>query len=295
MSRELRKIGFYSIQLQDKDDDKNVYPVEDLKKIITYILGLAKKDRKKEIEKSNKFYFLKSIKNTKTSQNIIFESAKYNHRPPLVDKDSLSERNNPKTISEGELEKTHVSLKYLKNEIVVVLEERKAGVTLHQITAYFIDFAKRFFQSKNPSENLPYYFKIQVVGKDNFLEALKKLKRAIKLDVFLNKKVLGSEFLKYANKTQDVKEKMLLTIKAKRSKSLKELVKQFFEQLGAEKTKIEKIRVLGATPEGNKILLDTDLIKKIEYIETELEKSTGIVNSKELFQKLNNLLENYNE
>ena len=77
-------------------------------------------------------------------------------------------------------------------------------------------------------------------------------------------------------------------------KSLKDLVKQFLNELGVERTEIKKIRVMGISEEGNKVLLDTDIIKKVEYIETELEKSTGIVKSNELFYRLNEILRSYN-
>lgn len=295
MSRELRKIGFYSIKLQDKERKDLTYSTEKLKEIINFIMNLSKEKRKVDIEKTNKFYFLKQVENKNSIQNIIFESAKYNHRPPLIDKETLNERDNPKKLTEGELEKTHVALKYKKEEIIVVLEERKAGVTIHQIISYFYNFAKMYYQSKNPPEELLYYFSIGVIPKGEFLAELKKLSRAIRLEVFLNKQLLGSEFLKYANKTEEVKDEIILTIKAQRMMSLKELAKQFFNEFGVRKAEIKKIRVIGISEEGNKVLLDTDIIKKVEYIETELERSTGVVRSNELFYKLNEILRSYND
>lgn len=295
MSQDKRKIGFYSIKLQDKENKKLQYSTKELKEIIKNILSLNKNDRKKVIEKTNKFYFLKEMSEKGAIQNLVFESAKYNHRPPLIDKDTLNERDNPKTLNEGELEKTHISLKYLKDEIVVVLEERKSGLTLHQIIAYFLHYAERYYSSKNPSEKLLFYFSIQVIGKHNFLDELKKLERAINLEVYLDKKLMGSEFLTYANKTEEAKDDIILKIKAKRNLSLIELAKQFFDKLGVEKEEIKKIRVLGTSEDGNKILLDTDLIRKIEYIETNLEKSTGTVKSEELFEQLNKILKGYND
>lgn len=288
MSQPLRKIGFYSIKLCDKGDESKIHSPEELKRIIKSIGGLSKNARRMDIGNTNKFYFLKDIKTKTDIQNIIFESAKYNHRPPLIDKDTLDERDSPKKLTEGELEKTHLALRYLNDEIVALLEERKSGLTIHRITEYIDTFGQN--HSLTPSQELPFHLRVSVIGKKDFLSHIEKLRRAIQLDASLSKQLLGSEFLEYADKTEEAKETMTLTIKAQRNKSLKELIKQFLKRHLEDKTKIKKIRVTGISEEGTKVVFDTDIIRKLESVPAEIDTTTGVVESDKLFNELNKVL-----
>ncbi len=286
MSTSKRKIGFYSLRiLNPKKDGKEVKPII-LKHLIDAILKLNKLERILDVKRSNKFHLLTFHSNKYNFHNIIFSSAKYYHRPPLIDKDTAGLRDNPKQLSEGELEHTHISLKYSSDEIILLLEERSVGISIGKIVFYF----NQYFRKILNDEHNTYVIDYSIIPKGNFLQELDKLKRVRFGQIYTDKLILGSEFLNFAKRTETVQENVQIIIKAKRGHSIKETIKIIARKFYAENEKISKIRIYGNSKEGNQVLLDTDIVKMIEYIDVDPDSSTGIVNSDEIFISLNSIL-----
>lgn len=76
-------------------------------------------------------------------------SAKYNHRPPLINKDTASRRDNPKALSEGEEERTHMVFKYMGDEIVALIEEHKYGISINAVAKYLSHYADLYYESED--------------------------------------------------------------------------------------------------------------------------------------------------
>ena len=88
---------------------------------------------------------------------ILFKSAKHGTRKPLINRNTANERDNPKTLEEGEVEKVHLVLKYTKNETTVFLEKNRDELSMQNIIDYF-----NYFQRKLNHErgyNRDYHFK----------------------------------------------------------------------------------------------------------------------------------------
>lgn len=286
MSINKRKIGFYSLQIREIKTDRIVDPTI-LKNIIISIAGLPKNQRILEFKSKNKFHMLFSQKFDINNHNIIFASAKYNHRPPLIDKNTAGLRDNPKFIYEGEQENTHIALKYLKDEIVLLLEERTVGITIKNLAYYLSYFLNRI----NSANNSKYQIEYSLIPKEDFQKEFEKLKKVKVCEVHVTKQILGSEFLDFAERTETIKNDIVITIKPIKGMSIKNpssnIVKKYF---GKDK-KINKIRILGESKSGNKVLLDTEVIKMIEYVEVDINEVTGIINSDNIFPKINNILD----
>ncbi|MBI9069954.1 MAG: hypothetical protein JEY94_00050 [Melioribacteraceae bacterium] len=289
MSTSKRKIGFYSIKIERQTNESSNIDSKVISTLIKEINKLDENERIYDIKKSNKFHFLNSQTKNKNIINIVFASAKYHHRPPLIDKDTGDRRDNPKSLTEGELESTHISLKILDDEIVVLMEERQVGVAIGSFVSYLKIYINRLLKTKKTSYTLSY----SVIPKGNFLEELEKLKRIRLGNIYVEKQLLGSEYLNYSNRLEQVQDDLILTIKAKRNRSIKDNIREFSNLFFTEGERISKIRVYGESEEGNKILLDTDLVKMIEYLEAEVDDTTGIVDSATIFLKLNKILKGY--
>jgi hypothetical protein len=64
--------------------------------------------------------------------------------------------------------------------------------------------------------------------------------------------------------------------------------------LGIEK-KIHRIRVEGTGENGRDAVLDTDFIKRVEYLDADIEDETGVVNTADFFLKLNPLIADFSD
>lgn len=295
MSIQKRKVGFYSLRLKDiKNEDNHLDPTC-LHAVINYIDSLPKLDRFYDISSSNKFHVLTSVFPIDTNlgiQNLIFASAKYNHRPPLINKDTAQERESPKELMEGELENTHLALKFLQDEIILITEERKAGISINTVISYLMHYSVNYCNKNN--NKLDFKIEWTIIPKGDFLHELKKLERVRFGHIFTDKQLLGSEYLNFSGSTDQIEDELYITIKAKKKRSIKSVIEDFFRRFSTNNSLIKKIRVYGYTKEGNQIMLDTDIIKRVEYVNAELNKITGIVDSDNLFKMFVEILAGYN-
>ncbi len=286
MSISKRKIGFYSLKIEKISDEATEESPTILRDLISKILKVDEIDRIYDIKRSNKFHLLKSSAKNGTAYNLVFESAKYYHRPPLVDKDTALSRDNPKELTEGELENTHIALKYNKDEIILLLEERTVGISIGVLVTYFNLFFNRLMKDEDKSYRMDY----SIIPKGDFLKELEKLERVRFGNIYVDKQIIGSEFLNFSNRIETLQDEIVLTIKAKKKHSMKDTIRTIANKFFAQDSRISKIRVYGFSKEGNQVLLDTDIVKMIEYVEVDLDSATGIVDSKEIFHKLNGII-----
>lgn len=288
MSVSNRKVGLYYFDFIDKNENKLN---ED--KLIEYFNGLldfinAKdyEDKIIEISTSNRFYFVESINKVKTKIDIVFKSAKIGHRPPLIKKDTGEERENPKLLDEGESEKTHLTIKYKDDEIIVALEERKVGITIGQIVKYLNDF-----NIQNPVEE-HYSINLNIIPYSGFIEHLNDFERITIGKIEMDKQYLGSEYLELADFGNTIQENITVTIKANRRNSIiPDSINKLYSKYKQNDTKVKRIRIQGYTSEKTKIQLDTESLKKIEHIEANIDDLTGLVDTNDVFEKLNIILQ----
>ena len=97
-------------QASDQNDETPYYEIEN---VLDYILSIKRLRNKFYDLKDNKFCYIDSVtKEVLPDEDIIiytgvFESARDEFRPNLVDKKTGEKRSNPKAISEGDIERTH--------------------------------------------------------------------------------------------------------------------------------------------------------------------------------------------
>ncbi|HMN16344.1 MAG TPA: hypothetical protein PKD03_01900 [Ignavibacteriaceae bacterium] len=287
MSRDKRKIGFYALSLTRNDA---IVETVELENLIKHIMSLPVTERIYDLVGSNKFHILHSV-NTKIKNiyNLIFLSAKYNHRPPLINKTNADERENPKLLNEGEKEKTHLSIKFIRDEVIAILEERQVGISMNQIKNYFIKFLQSYLEANPTTEKFKFDF--HIIPKENFLKELNNLKRVTIGNIYLEKNVLKSEFAELADRNgSEIQDDIILTVKAKPKHNSIQVIRGFYTRFTKNPQRIKKIRVIGYSEDGNQVVLDTEVMKKIEYVVIDLDEETRTVNSESLFHKFNEVL-----
>jgi len=213
-----------------------------------------------------------------------FISAKINHKPPLIDKQTLSRRDNPKQDTEGEEERTHFAMKIdeSSNEIILLLESRNVGITENVILKYI----KKLLYNNNIEYNY------SIMARDEFLDELDELYQVKACDIFVQKQIIGSESLNFADISDNMQEELKIEIKAKRKKSIKDSAKEIAQKfLAGTEERIKRIKVFGLDNNKNPVIINTTEAQLDAFVNVELDEITKIVKSNDILPKMKNLLE----
>ncbi|MFN5516057.1 MAG: hypothetical protein ACK5CA_15290 [Cyanobacteriota bacterium] len=289
-----RKIGFYSLQVVSRSDAGNVFSAFRLREVVNYIVTLAREDRRWDAT-DRKFFFLSDADVSPNNPNIetwIFKGAEHGYRPPLLNSNTLQERDNPRQIDEGDMVKTHLGLCYYEDEIILVLEEIKSGININRISRYLESFAGGFYHLSG--NNLDFKIRYSSIPKENFLEELQKLRRVRLGYVSVSRQLLGSEFLNFSDRIHEIKKEINIEIKANRMGSILEPITDIYNRFAVSNQEIKKIRVYGLDENDHEILLDTEIIKRIQHIELQTNILTGEIDSQEMIDHILHILLLYN-
>jgi len=262
--------------------------------VLAYIKKQARKKRFQDIQ-GDKFCFLENYTEVTTGNRTIvkgfFKSARNQFRPNIINRTTGKERENPKLITEGDIEKTHFAILIDKDqkEVFLIREYNYYGLTMNNIMDYLSKFNRNYLEFKDLPKN--YTLRNYSIAKDGFLEALRSLRSAKIADVYFDKKLLGSEALNFSNRTISLKNELKLTIGATRGESLKETAIDLFNNLNSGRSDISKIRVGGQDQLGNEVIIDTSFMNKIEFLRIDRNPLTGELNSTQIYSGFQNILE----
>ncbi|MCD8401399.1 hypothetical protein G1K66_12410 [Tenacibaculum finnmarkense] len=281
MTRKKRKITFYYITTEEGENTKEVF-----NSVLTYIKNLESLKKRKNIV-GNKFGFLYSIKSNENNDKhkLIFKSATNKYRPPLLNKETVIERESPKTIDEGETYKTHIVTKIINGDFILISEKYRDGLTIKQIIKYLNYFALNL--------ELP-LFNFEIIAKDDFLEELDNLERVISAEVFVDKQLLGSDALNYSERTNSVKHDVVINVKAKNRESIRDFARDTFAKLNGAEQVINRIRITGKNYDNNIVMLNTNIIERQEWVNPEYNDVTGEIITSEIIRDMENVINNFN-
>jgi len=282
-----RKIGFYFILF--KKGDLELPAWNPILTICNYLITLEKSIRKKDLE-GNKFGFISEI----TSEgddlaSILFKSARHSYRAPLLDRNTVEERENPKTMDEGEQMKTHIVLKKIDESPIALIESGNNLMTGKNIIDY-LNFGISIYNSNiEDSEKLDGVFSIEMMPRDDFREVLESMSRVTCASIFIDKNILGSDVLNYTEPSETIQDDVVLQIKANRKKSILDSLYRIVDKYNGNNSNIRRIRVVGRTDNNNETIIDTGFIVKKEFVEVTQNSDTGEFSSIEMFQSIKEL------
>ena len=282
-----RKINFNWLHLSSMVEDDEVFTNvgSNLLALLSYISALPKVQRKYNLTK-DKFCFIENFRFEENSQcvELLFKSAKHSYRAPLLDKNTVEARENPKRIEEGEQQKTHVLLKFIENDAIAFLETGLNLMTMSNIVEYLNSFTVQY--NNSAEEEIVGMFSFDMMPREDFREVLDSMSRVVCAELFINKSLLGSDALNFCNITEDIQENMVLSLKSEKKKSIKNSLYQVISHFSGANSKINRIRVRGKMPNNNDSIIDTSFIIKKEYIEVEQNEDTGEFNTQSMFAQL---------
>lgn len=273
-SSKERKIVFN--YLQSTQENHNTY--DSFVELVKCISEKEKINRKYEINKI-KFALIDSITFDKRNQiyNIVFKSASTDSRPPLIDKQTIKERENPKTLEEGDANKTHVCCKKKNNSVLFLIEKHTKGVSEKQIIDYFNYFAA-------PLANVCRY-RFDKVVKPDFLKELKSMSRVAEIQFKVQKQILGSLAMNTNNRLMNVDENVVIKAVAERNKSIQHLGEHIYKLATQKEPKVTQVVITGK--KGDRLVkLNTEAIEKEEWINVEYDSATGQVSTLDILNKM---------
>lgn len=291
MSTQKRKISYWSIDFLSGDD--HYFDPDIFCRFMTYLQNIKGKNRLIRNERQNKAIALESIyeENRKGLRlyKVIFKSCKYNHSPDYMSSIDGSERPTEKLLTEGDKELTHMCFRIDENEAYTVFEERRNGVSIGGVVAYLNEFLKKFINENDDLEE-DFYLWSSIIPPDDFLTALGKTKRISSIELFIQKKILGTGYLELMDDDINFQEDLIILTKAKPRKSLaRRTVENVFTKLTSGGTEINRIRVRGKDINKMNVTIDSLNGKKVDEVTVNLQKN-GIVDSDSMFSQFEKLL-----
>ncbi|AHM59214.1 hypothetical protein D770_04735 [Flammeovirgaceae bacterium 311] len=267
------------IQRRDGSQTYTVEPAHVIQNILRYINGLPLADISYDLSGA-KYCRLSLLEDH--DEGILFcclRSAKRGFRPPLWDRQTGEERDNPKNLSEGEVNKTHFAIRYRADEVLVAMEDNRSGVSMRQLVEYIWFFAHQYHASLEDGSSANYQIEFSTLAKDNFIEEIERLNRVISFELLVDKQILGTEALNFSNRTDSVKEDVTITVKAERSQSIKDTAIDAYRRFAGQDTRIHKVKAIGRNRDNNSVVVDTSFIEKVEFLEVNKDEQTGEINT----------------
>lgn len=273
------QIAYYIIEY--KYDDNTTGNLADmLSRTLTYINGLDRVQRKRnDFSNPDKFAYLSSNSNVNNVFKVILKSASHSYRAPLIHRDTLSERQNPKQMEEGEQIKTHIIID--ANSGYVTKDTMQRGVAMNAFICYLNSFLNNVHNNDEPKGKFEY----SDVPSDDFRDEIDSLDRASLAEITTDKQILGSPALRYNGRMEEVHEDVSITIKAKRGGSIKERVLSTILP-SFNNNRIRRVKIKGKDEFGNNHTLDSLNLLKKTYVEVIKDENTGEFESDSMFTQL---------
>lgn len=289
-----RKISFNYIFLKEGDVENPIQ--EPLCRLLDYLCQLSRIERKQDIS-SEKFAFIDSYSEEVIEgcvvRTLLFKSARHSYRAPLLNRNTVVARENPKTMEEGEQMKTHALIKFKDGDAILFLETGNNLLSCQNIIDYLNKSLLLYNSQFSEEEKIMGKFCFDMIARDDFREVLWNMNRVVGAEIFVDKSILGSDMLNYATPTEEMKENIVVSIKAERNKSIAAALYQIVDHFNGAQSQIKRIRVRGKLPNGNDCLIDTGFIVKKEYVEVLQDKDTGEFDSSAMFSQLKALAQGY--
>lgn len=277
------KIGYYILCYKLVDETEGNL-ADMLSRVLTYIDSLDRVDRKRnDFTNQDKFAYLSSFTVENSVIRILLKSATHSYRAPLIHKDTLNERPNPKQMEEGEQIKTHIVID--TNTGYVTKDTLLRGVAINAFVTYLNSFLSGIFEENEIAGTFEYYD----VPSDNFRDEIDRMNRVTMAEITTDKQILGSPALGYNDRLEEVQDEISITIKSHRRGSIKDRVLNMILP-SLNDNRVRRVKIRGKDEFGNDRTLDSLNMLKITFIDIEKDQATGEFDSASMFSELTSVL-----
>ena len=192
-----RRIGFFYLHCEAGEETLNIE--ENILRVVRFISSKPNRAKKKDIS-DDRFCFLDRFEydEDRNLLKILFKSARHSYRAPLINRNTVESRDNPKTREEGEQVKTHLLIKFINGDAIVFIETGRSILTLKIICEYLNTFVS-VYNNSHRREHIDGTFDFDIIPRDDFREVLDNMHRVVFAEVYIDKQILGSDSLNFSN------------------------------------------------------------------------------------------------
>lgn len=287
-----RTLYAYKIQLQPVSKNKPFVLKnfeDDFITVLEELMAKKANERKHDFSQDKKILYLDNYEYYPEHNmvNIKLLSAKYDARRRVVDTDTLNDKGILKSFNDGDEEKNHICIKFLKDNVALCLQESNYyGVGMGKIILYLQKAIKSFH--KNQKDGCYYNLIYENIVSRDFLEALAKLRRvkAVKLTVD-QEEVSVSDFKDLSGRA-DISPNVEILLKPTSSKMgiHKDTVKDFFKIYNDPGRRVKRVTVEGDGESKEVLSFDTEQMKQKIIVTVERTEDTGEVSTNSIFTQM---------
>ena len=163
------------------------------------------------------------------------KSASFGTRRELLDYQTNKERENPKLLTEGEKEQNYFILAFNNNsEFEIIFQNAHLGINSNQFKNYLDKFIWLYLKSIDLDKE----FKTEMgdIIIEDPEEIINRLDRIVECKVYIDKEVLGSDYLNLTERTLNVKEDLVVDIKADIRQSIAPTYERYYPKFNARQS-----------------------------------------------------------
>ena len=263
-----RTIYAYELKFEKWKNDRFLAPgsyfndvVECLKVASRYDLSAKTKDFRSD----HKVVYLDSVAYDEENKTVelVFISARYGVVRQVINTETYENRGVLKEKPDGDLEKTHVLLKYEGPANVVALYEyNKDGIGFAKIITYITECIKYYHDAHDDA--IRYSISSKNIVSRDFLDALEKLRRIKAVTLTVDQEDIEvSEFKALAGR-RDISEDVDIVLKpaGKGQSIFGNTVRDFYEKYNDRSMPIKRITVEGDRDTNDPLVFDTEKMKE---------------------------------
>jgi len=277
-----KKVTYHIFRMYEGLKVEDGYEDFDFSGFVDFLNSLDEEERKMSIS-DKKFCALDFIeiinpKYFEGRQKCYFgmiKSASFGTKKNLLDSLTNTERPNPKKLSEGEKEENYFVLAFNDNsEFEIILQHTHLGITETHFKNYLDKFINRYLSVKGIEK----VFNIEMgdIIIDDPNELIARLDRIVECKVYMDKEVLGSDFLNLSNRTVSVKKDLIIDVKADTRMNIREVARDVVANF-AGNTHISKVWICGKDNDKNLHKFFIERVMKTNHIKVTLDPTTKAI------------------
>ena len=266
-----RKITYHVLKFHEGSDVNNSYDEFNFSDFADYLNSLSNNDRNTAIH-DTKFCAISLLdqidpREYQGRSSCYFgciKSATHGTNKDLLDSRTNAERDNPKALEEGEKEENYFIMAFSGNsQCEIIFQNAHNGINANQFGKYLDKFISRYLTFTGSERT--FNTELGDIIIENPEEIINRLDRIVECKVYIDKEVLGSEFLNLSERIFNVKEDLVIDITANFRKSIVEVARDLVHGVANDR-RISKIWVRGKDNDNNETKFFVESIMKDTHI-----------------------------
>lgn len=293
-----RTIYAYDLSFKSYRGKKIIRPkdfVEDLAVCMKSVNMHRKVHKTENFKSDKKIMYINKISYNKTERiiRIIFISARYGVVRNVMDTQTFVNKGQLKRKPDGDLEKTHIIIKFMEDGHALCLyEHNRDGISLGKIISYLNKYVKEYHTSR---EDMCYYtMECKNMVSRDFLKSLEMLKRIKAVTLTVDQEDIEVSDTKAFAERNDISNEVDIVLKPTgRGKTIMgNTVKDFYNIYNNKSMPIKRITVDGDRESKEPLVFDTEKMKEKYPVEV-LEETNGEVMTADIFREMHRLCQYY--